>query len=1007
MAITNVKEQNFENDVEAGLVQSGWVSFKFQEYGYDANEAIATKKLIDYNKSNYPQQWRKLERTAGSETETAFIKGFHDYVRDRGMLDVLRNGWSVLGAKFRVFELPPTNNLNQDTRRRYEANEFAVVRQFAYSPANHNTLDVVLAVNGVPLVALELKNKATNQSVTNAVAQYQNDRDPKEKLFKFNQGILAYFAVDSDEVRMTTKLAGKSTYFLPFNQGSNGPGNDGTAGNPANPDGYSTDYLWKDVLSVRTLIEIIQRYMKLDMKASDGITWDKLIFPRYHQLDVVRKTVADVKQQGTGHNYLIQHSAGSGKSNSIAWLAYQLASTFNEDDEPLYKSVIIINDRTVLDRQMQRTIESFDHKNGFVESIGDNKRSEDLKNAIESGTKIIITTLQKFPVIFDQVKTEAGSRFAIIADEAHSSQTGTAAKKLKVALMDEEARLAEYAEIEGEEEAAEIEATDILAEGIQPNMSFFAFTATPKQKTLEMFGVKQLDGSFKPFHTYSMKQAIAEGFILDVLQNYVTYKEAYRFAEQAVDEDAHANPSDAMKAIYRAKDLHEYVISQKVDIMVDYFREVTKKKIGGKGKAMLVTSSRLAAVRYQQAFKRYIADHNIDDMDVLVAFSGEVEDEGVSYTEPQMNLRPDGTRIAENQLKDEFNGDNYNVLIVAEKYQTGFDQPLLHTMFVDKKLKGVKAVQTLSRLNRTAPGKNDTFVLDFVNSREDILESFQPYYETTTLESGLDPQTIYTLQAKIEQYRLYNQADVEYLYELIHKGDSQKVDDLGRLYSALRQPVEAYNNLGEEIQDEVRVTLRKFNKVYEYVTQLMAIQDLDLYKENLFVKYLLKSLPKPGQTHIDVTDQFQLAFYKLSEEEEGAIILEENGDGELDPENGAEARPAEAPDEVLISDLIKSINDLYGEGLKDSDRVPREFIQRMMNAAEDDENLKTAARDNSVETFSSFSKKFFEDEAVRAYQDAQGDVDKYGELFSDKNLYNEVMRRISRTFYNKVRQGNK
>lgn len=1004
MAIVNVSERQFEDDVEQGLIDAGWKSVSFQNYEFDAQESISVKRLIDFNKENYSQQWKKLERIASDNAETVFLKAFHEHVHDRGMLDVLRNGWSALGAKFRVFELPPTNNLNQDTRLRYEANEFAVVRQFAYSPANHNTLDVVLAVNGVPLVALELKNKATGQTVTNAVVQYQNDRDPKEKLFKFNEGILAYFAVDSDEVRMTTKLAGKSTYFLPFNQGSNGPGNDGTAGNPSNPTGYSTEYLWKDVLSVQTLIEIVQRYMKLDMKASDGVTWDKLIFPRYHQLDVVRKIVSDVKHKGTGRNYLIQHSAGSGKSNSIAWLAYQLASAFNEDDEPLYKSVIIINDRTVLDRQMQRTIESFDHKKGFVESIGDNKHSEDLKNAIEGGTKIIITTLQKFPVIFNQVKTEAGSRFAVIADEAHSSQTGTAAKKLKVALMDEEARLAEYAEIEGEEEAAEIEATDILADGVQPNMSFFAFTATPKQKTLEMFGEKQVDGSFKPFHTYSMKQAIAEGFILDVLQNYVTYKEAYRFAEQAVDEDAYANPSDAMKAIYRAKDLHEYVISQKVDIMLDYFREVTKHKIGGKGKAMLVTSSRLAAVRYQQAFKQYIADHGIDDMDVLVAFSGEVEDEGLTYTEPQMNLRPDGTRIAENQLKDEFNGDHYNVLIVAEKYQTGFDQPLLHTMFVDKKLKGVKAVQTLSRLNRTAPGKTDTFVLDFVNDREDILNSFQPYYETTTLESGLDPQTIYTLQAKIEQYRLYNKADVEYLYELIHKGDSQKTDDLGRLYSALRQAVEAYNDLGEEIQDEVRVTLRKFNKTYEYVTQLMAIQDLELYKENLFVKYLLKSLPKPGQTHVDVTDQFQLAFYKLTEEEEGSIILDENGDGQLDPENGADARPAEAPEDILISDLIKSINDLYGENLKDSDRVPREFIKRMMDAAEEDETLKAAAKDNSVETFSSFSKQFFDKEAVEAYKDAQGDVDRYGELFSDKDLYEEVMRRISRTFYKKVRQ---
>lgn len=1005
MTISNVSEHQFEDDIETGLIDSGWTSFKFQDYGYNANEAIATARLFAFNRRAYPKQWKKFLRVSGDSSENEFIRTFHQSVEDNGLLEVLRNGWKADGARFRVFELSPASALNQETHDRYAMNEFAVVRQFAYSPRNHNTLDAVLAVNGVPLVSLELKNKATGQSVDNAVIQYQTRRDPKERIFHFNQGILAYFALDADEVKMTTRLDGKDTHFLPFNQGSNGPGNDGGAGNPVNPDGYRTAYLWEDVLSVSTLTEIIQRYMKLEMKASDGVTPDKLIFPRYHQLDVVRKLVTDAKANGSGKNYLIQHSAGSGKSNSIAWLAYQLASTFNADNEPLFKSVIIINDRTVLDRQMQRTIESFDHKSGFVESIGDGKHAEDLKKAIESGTKIIITTLQKFPVIFDQVKTDPGSRFAIIADEAHSSQTGTAAKKLKVALMNEEDRLAEYAEIEGEEEAAELDAVDILADGLQPNMSFFAFTATPKQRTLEMFGTKTSTGEYRPFHTYSMKQAIEEEFILDVLQNYVTYKEAYRFASQAVNADAKAASSDAMKAIYRAKDLHEYVISQKVDIMVKYFLNVTKKKIHGKGKAMLVTSSRLAAVRYQQAFKQYLKVNNIDDIDVLVAFSGEVEDKNVTYTEPKMNLRPDGTRIAENQLKDEFNGSQYNFLIVAEKYQTGFDQPLLQTMFVDKKLHGVKAVQTLSRLNRTTAGKTDTFVLDFVNDRDDILKSFQPYYETTTLESGIDYQTIYTLQAKIAQYRLYNKSDVETLYELVHKGGKQNPGDLGRLYGLLKTALDGYNLLSEDVQDEIRVTLRKFNKVYDYVTQLIALQDLDLYKENLFIKYLLKNLPRPGQVHNDVSDQFSLEFYKLSKDVDGSIPLSNDGEVKLAPINGADAKPSEAPEDVLISELIERINSLYGEGLSDTDRVPREFVTHMLQMADNNEGLKDAAKSNTAEVFTGFSKDFFDEEALKVYEDSKDRLGKYNSLFSDEKLYKEVIGLISQTFYMKARQG--
>src|SRR5690625_177368 len=758
------------------------------------------------------------------------------------MLHVLRKGIRDRGVKFNVIYFRPVSSLSYEHIENYNANRFYVIRQFYYSSKNRNSIDMVLMINGIPLVALELKNQYTGQNVDNAKLQLERDRDPREIVFRFNSRFLVYFAVDHYEVYMTTKLARKNTYFLPFNQGSNGPGQVGGAGNPENPNGYPTSYLWEQVLHRNQLMDIIEKF--LNVEESKGI----LIFPRYHQLDVVNKLVADVSAKGSGENYLIQHSAGSGKSNSIAWLAYQLASLHDKDNNPIFSSTIIVTDRVVLDRQLQNTILSFDHATGQVETIGDNKTSQDLKDAINNKVKIIITTLQKFPVIYAEVDDVTGRNFAIIVDEAHSSQTGSSAQKLKQALADKDASLKEYQEIEEQIEAESLDDQDqivqtLISQGRHQNLSFFAFTATPKEKTIEMFGTKQADGSYRPFHIYSMRQAIEEGFILDVLQNYMTYKTSYRIAKD-INDNPELPKTEAVRAIARYQSFHPWVLRQKTEVMVEQFREITQKKINGKAKAMIVTSSRLHAVRYFKEFKKYIQEKGYTDLDVLVAFSGSVKDEGEEYTEPQLNVTKSGERIQETQLKEAFNSEDFNLLIVAEKYQTGFDEPLLHTMFVDKKLRGVKAVQTLSRLNRTMPGKTDTFVLDFVNTEEEIFEAFQPFYEATTLKEGIDINLIYDTQSKLRKFYIYNDDDIQQVMKI--NEEAQKKQDerlLGRLSSVLKPVIDRYLELPDDVKYEFRVTLRNFNKWYNYISQIDRTFDKELMEESIFTGFLLKMIP--------------------------------------------------------------------------------------------------------------------------------------------------------------------
>lgn len=1003
ISVIKNKEINFEQDIEASLVQyGGWESVRFQDTHYDANIALDPTVLLEFVKQTQPKNWKRYVSIYRTNAEQKFLKRLNEEITNHGILHVLRKGIRDRGVSFKVVYFQPASSLNTENIKNYEANRFQCVRQFQYSNKYRNTIDMVLMINGIPLVALELKNQYTGQNVEHARLQFEQDRDPKELIFQFNSRFLVYFAVDHFNVLMTTKLAKGNTYFLPFDQGSNGPGRVGGAGNPSNPSGYPTSYLWENVLTSYQLLDIFERFMNLEEKKK------LLIFPRYHQLDVVKKLISDTQHHGPGKNYLIQHSAGSGKSNSIAWLAYHLASLHSNEDQPIYSSVIVVTDRTVLDRQLQNTLMSFEHTVGQVETIGDNKTSQDLKTAINDQKKIIITTLQKFPVIYDEIDNTAGRSFAILVDEAHSYQTGSSAQKLKHALADKEASLKEYQEFEESVEDQSLDDQDqivqtLLSQGQHDNLSFFAFTATPKEKTIEMFGTKQADGSYHPFHIYSMRQAIEEGFILNVLQNYMTYNTSYKIAK-SIEEDPELPKTEAVRAIAKYQSLHPWVLRQKAEIMIEQFRSVTQKAVQGRGKAMIVTASRLHAVRYMQEFKKYIKEKGYTDMDVLVAFSGTVEDDGIEYTEPKMNLTHSGERIQENQLKEAFHSEDFNLLIVAEKYQTGFDEPLLHTMFVDKRLRGVKAVQTLSRLNRTMPGKTDTFILDFVNTAEEIYEAFQPFYEATSLKEEININLIYDTQSKLRKFHIYNDDDIQTVMKLNRQAKQKQNDQLlGRLSSVLRPVISRYSDLPEDVQYDFRVTLRNFNKWYNYIAQIDRTFDKELLEESIFTGFLLKFIPEKQRNYIDIEDKVKLEYYKLQEDFKGDIALVNE-----DVENGQLAHPSEVnatvrPEEEYdsLNEIIHKINERFPNDFTQGDRVlVKNMRETLINNT--DAKLVNMAQNNSEEMFAnSLFQQQFQDFLIDQYN--QGEA-AYSKMFSNnRDFYDTVYQLLAKDYYRWLR----
>ena len=991
-------EKRFESDIEAAFLSPAGGYEKGADR-YDAKAGLYVDTLIDFVRRTQPKTWARFEGANAVDPVGKFVLALNNAIDMDGLVSVLRHGFKHRGIAFRVCYFKPESSLNQTAAAQYARNHVACYRQWLYSADTKKSVDMVLAVNGIPVFAFELKNQYTGQNADDAKRQWMFDRDPRELCFQFNKRILGYFAVDHFDVWMTTRLAGKDTFFLPFNQGSAGAGRDGGKGNPPNPDGYPTAYLWENVFQKDSMMDILQKFIHVQVteeRRGDTVVRQKrLIFPRFHQLDVVRRLVADVSQNGSGHNYLIQHSAGSGKSNSIAWTAYRLASLHDVDNNAIFSSVIVVTDRRVLDQQLQGTLSQFEHMNGVLETIDDDKSSRDLRDAINAGVRIIVTTLQKFPVIYQEVDAAKGRNYAIIVDEAHSSQTGESALKLKAALADTEDALREYAEIE-EREAIDPEdklIREMIVHGRHKNLSFFAFTATPKGTTLELFGTEIPGSGFHPFHIYSMRQAIEEGFILDVLQNYMTYDTCFKIAK-TIEDNPDVPGSRAAKVIRRFEDLHPWNISQKAQIIVETYMSTTRHKIGGKGKMMVITSSRLAAVRYCQECRRYIEEKGYRDVGVLVAFSGSVVDGGEEYTEPKLNVRRDGSHIAESQTKAEFH-ENFHVLIVAEKYQTGFDEPLLHTMIVDKKLRGVKAVQTLSRLNRTCPGKTDTFVLDFINKQEDIQDAFQPFYQETMLEREVNTDLLYQVQKELRGYSIYSDADIEAFAGEYFRYGRQDSRSMGRMTSILKPVADRYNKLTPDERYQFRRLCRNMIKWYGYISQVVRMFDTDLHKEYVFLSYLLGLIPPETTTMIDLEGKLQLEYYKLQKTFEGEITLKEET-GVYTP---ASAKGAVKPEEKQpLDEIIEKINEQYKGQFTDADKV---LLMALRAKLMSDTKLQTMAKTSDPQIFAeSIFPKAFGTAAQDSYMESQ---DTYTTLFEDQAKYNAIMHALGSIVYREMR----
>lgn len=953
----DTSEKAFEANIEAALIASGYNKRVLEGEASEAfkQHAIDVEELFAFLEDTQEKRMRTLEKSYGATYKSDILKRIKDQLHKQGLVECLRKGIKDRGVTLQLAYNKPPTDMNKTLNEQYGKNRFNVARQVYYSDKHNNSLDMVLFLNGLPLVVMELKNPLTGQTVEDAMKQLKNDRDPREQLFKFNERVAVYFAVDPDEVFMTTELAKGKTYFLPFNKGNNGG-----KGNPlAYGDNYRTYYLWEEILAPDSLLDILYRFIfikKDDIKDSnDEVIGERqmLIFPRFHQLDVVRKLEADVSNKLVGHNYLIQHSAGSGKTNSISWLAHRLAKLHDEDNESIFSSVIVITDRRVLDKQLQDAVYQLEHRAGMVAPI--DKDSEQLARAINNGTRIIITTLQKFPFILEKVAGLERKKYAVIIDEAHSSQGGKASTALTNVLSDktleaayEEDRIAEENLDDVDEKIVEA----IMKSGKQDNVSFFAFTATPKAKTLEKFGTIGIDGKPTAFHQYTMRQAIEEGFILDVLQNYTTYKTYWKLVKES-EKDPEVSRKQATKKLVQGVSLHPYSIAQKTEIIIEHYRNFVKRKIGGRAKAMVVTASRLHAVRYKIAFDKYINEMGYDDLKTVVAFSGTVKDGELNYTEPDMN------KFSEKELPEKFNSDEYKVLLVAEKYQTGFDEPLLHTMYVDKPLSGIKAVQTLSRLNRTCPGKDDTFVLDFVNDPEDIKESFQPYYESTSLSEITDPNILYDMQAEIEPYQVFIEEEVQRINELeVEGGVKKSTKAQTELNALLDQGVERYNKLSNEEKLAFKQAATKFSRTYGFVLQVVTFIDLDLHKLYIYLTYLLRKLPRDKKDKdVYLADDVALEYYRNQKVFEGSIELEKQGGVELDPQKHGAGGVAE-DEKVRLSTILEKLNDRFGTQFTETDFLSREQVKEDMLNSDD---IRQKAKNNTKENFKFAFEKTFMD----------------------------------------------
>jgi len=969
--VSNPKEELFETAICNWLAQHGGYAavkndkLQGEPRDFDPVRGLDTGELFTFIGATQGETWEGLVKRYGGDRDAAqrkFADRLAGELDKRGAVDVLRHGVVDQGITIRLAYFKPAHGLTPALVKGYAANRLTATRQLRYAAGEGKALDLALFVNGIPVATAELKNPLTGQGVEQAIGQYRADRDPRNRTLS---RAVVHFAVDPQRVAMTTRIAGADTRFLPFNQG-----NAGGAGNPSNPGGHPTAYLWERVWQRDAWLDLLGRFVHVDRPVKGSRKPRQVIFPRYHQWDSVLRLEATAREEGAGHSYLVQHSAGSGKSNTIAWLAHRL-STLHAGDTKVFDKVIVITDRLVLDRQLQETIYQFEHARGVVVRV--EKSSQELADALTGEqARIIITTLQKFPFVLDKVGSLPGRRYAVIVDEAHSSQTGEAAKELRRVLG------ARPSEVDGDgdlpaDAVEEALARAVAARGRQENMSFFAFTATPKGKTLELFG--RLDsgtGRHEPFHLYTMRQAIEEKFIHDVLASYTTY-DTYFHLEKAIADDPAYETVKARRAIARFVNLHEHNLSQKAEIVVEHFRAHIARKVAGHAKAMVVCGSREHAVRFWQALRAYV-DHHGHDLGVLVAFSGAVTINGdESVTEYKCNGYPDS------QTAERFDTDAYHIMVVAEKFQTGFDQPKLYAMYVDKTLTGLAAVQTLSRLNRTHPDKDGTFVLDFVNDAEDIAAAFEPYFARTVAPPS-DPNLLYDTRHALDEFGVLNTEEATTFARLLL---ADRLDH-GRLHAALGPAIDRFHGLADDERDRFRDVLGRFVRTYSFLSQIVTFTDTALERDYLFGKALQAFIKADPGAAVDLSGVVELTHLRHEQQFSGSVALGVE-DGEVSTLYSGTGRTAE-PEPEPLSVIIGRLNARYGTDWSDTDRL---VFDAALDDLVDSTEVQVTAVNNTPENFGVVFPELFQQALLGRMDRNEKVVFKY---LDDPELAAEVVR---------------
>tara|TARA_X000000950_G_C13915612_1_gene660854 strand:+ start:3221 stop:6163 length:2943 start_codon:yes stop_codon:yes gene_type:complete len=952
MSPISPNERRFEEHIERELNSLKFFSRNYKDY--DRELCLIHDEVIDFIKNTQQEKWNKLIEINGVQTEKKLLKRISSEISKRGIIDVIRNKVVDLGIEFDLCYYQPKSDLNPDLKKLYDFNKFTLVRQLHYSTKNENSIDIVLFLNGLPLITIELKNEYTGQNFKNAEHQYKNDRDPIEPLLRFKR-CMVHFCVDKHNISMTTRLSGRKTFFLPYNRDIE---------NPPVDKGYRTKYLWEEILTPDSILDILQNFVhlaneeeyffnektqKIDIRESE-----KLIFPRYHQLNLIKNFRNQIKKDGVGNNYLVQHTTGSGKSYSIGWLSHTLTSLYQKDGDTkrIFDSIIVVTDRKVLDNQLQKTINDLKKNKGVVYPV--EKGSSDLKKFLESGKDIIISTIQKFPQISDTISSLGDKRFAVIIDEVHSSQSGQLSKELKKSLSKDED--------EDEFDFEDLIREEIKNRGRQKHISFFGFTGTPKEKTLELFGTKQSNGKYKPFHEYSMYQSIHEGFTLDVLQNYTTYKRFFKL-KQTRDGDIEIPTSKGKRELIKYVDSNEMTIRTKVQIILDHWINKGSKEIQGKSRGMIVVASRKHCVWYSEEINKQLSERGME-FKSLVGFSGEVSINGEKYTESGCNLKVGHEGDVPLGLKN----PKYRLLVVANKFQTGFDEPLLQSMYIDKKLGGVQCIQTLSRLNRTTRGKNRTFVLDFKNEPQDINDSFQRFYKSLVLEGETDPNILYDYLREIKEFNLYTSEDINQFCKSFLNPYREGDEELTQITDPV---VDDFKNLETEEEKSIfKSKIQSYMHVYGYLSQIIKFSDIELEKHLIFLKFLNKDLPKRSTTpfYIDNSvDIESLRIQKIYEKVESPV-----------PETQYVSPPRfgtggdQEPEYDLLSELIDQVNRTYGGNLNDEDKVQ---LNRLNEKLELDEEVKKYMQgDNSEDN----KKNFFSQRCENMIID---DIDNSKELY--------------------------